>query len=154
MSGGTFLSSHSIHSPSISPKVQYSTLAFWMYTLDARYKLLSLPGGITLMKRLFAVALMTCLAIAVGGTLIAHAGESQPFLSTYVYDATMARYLDIDMDSPDAKPEVDCVGGDNPAPPTTIRYRSRVGDWRIVALWPAESDQCTVTIENMGPQGK
>jgi hypothetical protein len=97
------------------------------------------------MKR-FIVVLAVCVSLVAGGTLSAHAGDPKPLLSTYVYDSNMARYLDIDMDSLDEKPEVECIVISYSVTPTNIHFRSQIGTWRILADWPARSRDCSVMV--------
>lgn len=97
------------------------------------------------MKRLI-FALIVCLSFVAGGTLIAHAGGKAPYIYSYIYDGNMARYFELDMDDETSKPEVECVVMQEGVTPTDMLFRTQIEDWRIVARWPAGSDQCDVMI--------
>lgn len=102
------------------------------------------------MRRII-VAVLFCLSLIAGGTLIAHAGSQAPYISSYIYDANMSRYFDIDMDEPGDKPEVECVVMEPSQPATDMLFRTKIGDWRIMARWTADRLTCDVMIWQEGP---
>lgn len=93
---------------------------------------------------------LACLFLVIGGAVAVHAMDDDPVYGSYVYDANLQRYIDIDMDDLSSEPEVECITSDTSMQPTTILERLQIGDWRILAEWPGDKNSCTIRIEHVG----